>query len=248
MRNLFLSLVLIGCNNNNNQGSGSDMSAARDMASNHDLAGSFVCDPLKQDCGMGMKCTYTLDPNNMQSLAQTCQPVTGNAGMDQPCTRDSMGDPGIDSCAAGFFCSVIGWGGNMANPDRHCNKTCALDSDCPANHKCFPRSDTDGDCIRVCNLGDTTCGNGLGCATVLQDIDATMQNPDIFLTCRGLGTGGPADPCTEDANCGEGLLCDTQGDMTCALRLCDDTHMCPDIPDAGLSCMPFATGSLGVCQ
>jgi hypothetical protein len=83
---------------------------------------------------------------------------------------------------------------------------------------------------------------------VLQDIDATMQNPDIFLTCRGTGAAGPADACTEDADCQDGLLCDTQGDMTCAIRLCDDTHMCPDIPDAGLSCMPFGTGSLGACQ
>jgi hypothetical protein len=250
MRNLLLSLVLVGCNNNNNGTIGPDMSAARDMASNRDLAGSFICDPVKQDCGTGMKCTYTVDPNNMMSLAQTCVPVTGNVGFEMPCMRDMAGDPGMDNCAAGFFCSVIGWGGTTMNPDRHCNKTCNTTADCPANHHCIGRSTGAGDCIRDCGmLGSTSCGGGLVCATPEQDISSTMQNTIIFLTCRQAGPGGPADACTEDAQCMDGLLCDTQTDNTCSIHLCDDTHACPNIPDAGLSCMPFAAGnSLGVCQ
>src|SRR2546423_14315778 len=134
MRNLILSLALVsvGCNSNNSN-NGPDMSAAKDMALNHDLAGSFICDPVKQDCGAGMKCTYTVDPNNMMSLAQTCVPVTGSAGFEESCDRNAAGDPGQDTCKAGFFCSVIGWGGTTTNPHRHCNQLCAPTPDRPAN-------------------------------------------------------------------------------------------------------------------
>jgi hypothetical protein len=250
MRNLFVSLVLVfgGCSKD--EGVHPDMSVPADLRAPRDIAGSFICDPVKQDCGAGMKCTYTIDPNNMMSLAQTCVAVSGNQGFEMPCDRNSPnGDPGDDTCAPGFFCSVIGWGGTLANPDRHCNQMCNTTADCPANHHCIGRSDGAGDCIRDCGmLGATTCGAGLACATPEQDISSTANNPIIFLTCRGVGTGGPADPCMEDAECADLLLCDVN-EGTCSVRLCDDNHMCPLNTDMALSCNSFdGVNPLGVCQ
>src|SRR5258706_865811 len=126
MRNLIVSLVLVSAGCSKDETVRPDMSASSDMAVNKDLAGTFICDPVKQVGGSGMKCTYTIDPNNMMALAQTCVPVSGSQGLEQPCTRNSPnGDPGDDTCAPGFFCSVIGWGGTTTNPDRHCNQICA---------------------------------------------------------------------------------------------------------------------------
>src|SRR5262249_19810500 len=147
------------------------------------------CDPVKQNCPSGQKCTYGFDPNDMTQLINTCVPVTGTVGFEMPCDRNANGDPGMDNCAAGFFCSVIGWGGTMANPDRHCNQVCSPTDDCPANHHCIPRTPENGDCVRDCGaLDSTSCGAGLTCGVLLQDVAASNQDPMVFLSCRAAGT------------------------------------------------------------
>jgi hypothetical protein len=241
-------LVFFGCNSNDQGMKAPDMSAkVHDLSVSGDSGNMIFCDPIKQDCPTGQKCTYISDPNSM-GLVAACVPVTGTQGFEMPCDRDANGDPGMDNCAPGFFCSVIGWPGTTTNPQRHCNQLCATTSDCPANHNCIPRTDSNGDCVRNCGgLGSTSCGAGLACAEPEQDIGSTMMNPIVFLTCRTAGSGGPADACMEDAECQALFLCDNN-EGTCALQLCDDSHMCPD-NDAGISCSSF-TGAdpLGVCQ
>jgi hypothetical protein len=249
MRKIFLPLALafFGCSSDNTVRP--DLSVPHDMSVSHDLGGQFVCDPVKQDCGAGKKCTYILDPNDNTMIIPSCVDVAGTQGFEMPCTRNGNGDPGDDNCAAGFFCSIIGWGGTTTNPDRHCNQMCNTTADCPANHHCISRTTFSGDCIRDCGaLGSTSCGGGLVCSTLLQDIDATMADPKIFLTCRTAGPGGPADTCMEDAECQANLAC-SAADGTCDTFLCDDNHMCPNT-DAAFTCGTFGTssGSLGICQ
>jgi hypothetical protein len=243
---LVVALSVFGCSKD--EGARPDLSVPNDLSVTHDIAGAFVCDPIKQDCGAGQKCTYTTDPSDNTTLVLTCVAATGSAGFEMPCDRNSAGDPGQDTCAAGFFCSVIGWGGTVANPDRHCNQLCYTTADCPSNHHCIPRTDIAGDCVRDCGaLGSTSCGGGLVCSSLYQDIEATMNDGMVFLSCRSPGTGGLADACMADTDCTAGLICDPN-EGTCSGILCDDAHPCPDT-DAGFSCGTFGASSpIGICQ
>src|SRR3954453_17195472 len=103
MRKIILSMVLVAGGCNKDEGARPDLSVPADLSFNHDLTGAFTCDAVKQDCGPGMKCTYPIDPNNMQSLAQTCVAVSGMQALEQTCTRAATADPGDDTCAPGFF-------------------------------------------------------------------------------------------------------------------------------------------------
>ena len=245
---LGLGLIFVGCNDNNDNGT-KDLSVVvnHDLAVNNDLNGVSTCDPVKQDCGAGMKCTYTQPDPMATSLSAVCVPQTGTKGFEESCTRNNMEAPGDDDCKAGFFCSVIGWGG-VPGMNDHCNQMCRTTADCPANHHCISRSDFSGDCVRDCGkLDSTSCGGGLVCSELLNDIDSTQQTPDLFLTCRAAGTAMNGDACTDDTDCAANLLCDTQ-DGVCVDGLCDDGRSCP-AGDGGLACQTLNnTGFLGICQ
>jgi hypothetical protein len=250
MRSFFALLLMAGCSNDDNMAR-PDLSAIPDLASSRDLQGSG-CDPVAQDCGPGKKCTYVIeDPMDPQSgIIASCLDVQGSAGLGESCERLSPnGDPGEDTCAPGFFCTIFGWGGSIDDPDWHCNKLCSRTSDCPAEHHCIPRTEFAGDCVRDCGtLSSTSCGNGLTCSLPLEDIDSTTQTPILFLTCRQAGPGGVADACQDDRDCAAGLGCDFN-EGTCSLQLCDDTKACPASTDMGLTCGSFTdNGSLGFCQ
>jgi hypothetical protein len=228
-----------------------DLALSPDLSAGPDLAGAG-CDVIRQDCGAGFKCTlFQTGGGANASIEATCEPSSGSAAAEAPCTRtnNQLGD---DDCAPGGFCSNVGWPGSLAAPMRHCNPLCHGDSDCPTLQRCV-RLSTDGlsgFCVKPCDLFSGTCGTGMSCTSIVPDIDGTRSMPDDFVTCESTGAGQPGDTCTTGTDCAADLICDAQSN-SCA-QLCDDSgqHPCPaGPPDAGLSCMFFnATSGPGRCQ
>jgi hypothetical protein len=251
MRTLLAALVLFSACDNSPLSSGNDLSANNnDLSVSPDLGAG--CDVVKQDCPQGQKCTVIMTGSGQDvSNFATCLPATGTLGVGDSCTRTAVG---MDQCGPGLFCTGVGYAGTQAAPMRHCNKLCKQDSDCLTGQKCEPISDdmSSGLCTAACELFSSTCGTGLTCTMLLEDIDTTdPMNPDLYLTCRSIGAGAVGDTCMADTDCSADMYCDPNNGCT---QYCDDSsnppHLClNENKDGGLSCSPFngATGP-GQCQ
>jgi hypothetical protein len=250
MRTLASALLLFavaGCNSDNNPAPARDMAAhASDMAVADGGGTVGSCDVVAQDCkGATSKCTLTdTGTAQMPALTETCVAPTGTQGLEMTCTR--AGDQaGHDDCAPGYWCSFIGW----PSTQRHCNKFCHSDTDCPSSEKCYSidpaNAAADGACVKPCTLFGSDCTGGLTCGTLLFDIDATMTNPDSFVACNSKGTAKAGEACMAVSDCVAGTTC--AGQASVCVDLCDDSHPCPDT-DAGTCGSLALPNNGGLCQ
>jgi hypothetical protein len=227
MRALMLGvLLLISCG---------DDSAVEDLAVAHDLsvpdAASAKCDPIKQDCPMGQKCTLVLGPT-FPAPEPTCVPITGSLSENAACTPPGGVDAGMigaDDCQKGLIC--------VPRPSgTTCNKFCKTNADCTTAKQFCGGS---GVCAPSCALYGSDCPGGSSCVAYVQDPNGVAN-----LVCSSSGALSLGDACVAGADCGPNLLC--AGTPKQCRAVCSTDHPC-----ASGSCMNVngtMAGQLGYCQ
>jgi hypothetical protein len=246
---LILAIALGGCTSNTIgsggdaglDGGGLDASVAGDLGGPDQ--GAMSCNPIKQDCPVGQKCS--IQTGRMASGA-VCVPVTGSVPDGQNCMRAM----GADNCAAGLECSRTG----STTMSSVCRKLCAADTDCDQGQKCALLSQNVPDfgiCVPTCTPFSNGCGSNT-CANLSFAIGSTQNAPIILFTCRTVGTGELFEACNRSSDCDKNLVCDPQA-MQCT-PLCDmASNSCPVMTDDGgtpLSCQSLGTSlpnDPGIC-
>lgn len=212
------------------------------------------CDTVTQNCeGDADKCTLVVDG---QDLDRVCLAETGMVGEGMTCLRTTQGNAGVghDNCAAGLWCSGLGFGtGADGFPvERACRRWCRNTMGCDQPQRCVELGDLvpqDAFCLTTCELWGTTCGAGLGCNII------TTTELESVGYCTSVGTvilGGECDGemlrCGADAVCISGA---SDTDPSSCRAACDQasgatgTHGC----ETGYTCSPLngAPTGYGVC-
>lgn len=188
------------------------------------------CDPGRQDCPAGQKCTpYASEPGCCVDSTR-CVAVTGELGAGDPCTRADDND----DCAAGLFCLTSSSGGAGAGA---CVAMCIYDDP----NACDPGACVEFNdgflplCRPPCDPLAPTCPEDQACYAVLPALAfvCLTSNPPT-------GGGQPGDPCETVTSCQPGHLCAPLSELPdCPAELCC-TAVCrlddPDCP-APLTCV-----------
>ncbi len=201
-----------------------------------------TCDVFAQDCAdpAAPKCTVDfVDPTELPS---TCQAALGDAALGDLCDRPD-GTPGIDTCAPGLFCGLLGQ--PLSNPQtRACLEDCNEPTDCGADEFCFrlggpaaPDARLYGVCTGTCDPFDASpCPVSLTrCVPAL-----TIAGAIGWACVPAPASAAEGEACMSDLDCGPLLGCDPASQL-CAPS-CDDTHPCT--PPA--TCV-YGSMVLGVC-
>jgi len=186
----------------------------------------FACDPVGQNCpdGGAPKCSVLLVDN---VAVARCLPLEGSVAEGETCERSE--GIGRDDCAAGGYCSGIGYPLIPEMPrTRVCRRFCHAVSDCVQGDACVKVTEQvppDGICVPTgCALFDASCDQGMTCDALA--ITVTGQWAGV---CRSPGPQRAGEDCSA-ADCVAGAHCaagTTPGTATCH-ALCDDTHHCPE--------------------
>jgi hypothetical protein len=195
-------------------------------------AASLTCDTVRQDCASAATPKCTLVQVGSAGVPR-CLSLEGAVTAGLFCERS--GEVGRDDCAAGLYCSGLGFPVVSGEPpDRVCRRFCRDAAGCGEGEACLKVSfetPPDGLCAPVtCSLFGPGCPAGMTC-----DALETTTGSWVGL-CRSPGAGEPGGLCVE-VDCVAGAHCErgaTAGTATCRL-LCDDAHPCP----GGATCAPL---------
>lgn len=161
-----------------------------------------ICDPLRDDCGDGYKCSPRWFEQDGEALPldYACVSVVANAkAVGEPCTIDGAPGSPCDDCDAssrcwpgrdGFVCTAICEG------DR-------VDTQCPDGTACAWLWDANFlMCTPTCDPLASDCGEGFGC--VPTSSDAFVCFPALVGDTAALD-----EPCiaTGERPCADGLVC-----------------------------------------
>jgi hypothetical protein len=199
----------------------------------------FVCDPTKQDCPGGAKCTIT-DEDGKPGNERGCVGDFGNHARGEPCTRGPAG-LGHDDCAPGLFCSFIGVLPPSSGGTRLCRAMCDLDTPCPGTERCARHLEgpAAGFCGQPCDPF-SACPDNMTCGDLFSSLEDDLA---FFLTCRVTGSVPIGGGCATSYDCGANAVClNFLGPGTCR-PLCDTAHPC----DANSQCQTPAGAVAGVC-
>jgi hypothetical protein len=156
-------------------------------------------------CPAGMSCDSRGDYS-------TCAPATATGTSGKLCTDST-------ECASGFYCSSL----NL------CEKWCEVGSnDCGAGSTCTGFSaekafagkniEFGGCCTPPAGKGPCDTSPQCGCPSDQRcDVVLGSTQPDGTTACVPIGTVGPFEPCSSQADCGRGFSC---SDRVCKI-LCD---------------------------
>jgi hypothetical protein len=148
------------------------------------------CDPYADPataCPAGEKCNFT---------SETCAPVEGNAGLDEPC---EVLDPDlvVDTCQAGLVCA--------SDPDPRCLPPCLLATPtCDLDRVCGVVADPppEGLCFEGCDLLDQDCSD-------TSDACYPIAGPTtpVAACLPEAQSGVEGDPCEAPIDCAAGYVC-----------------------------------------
>lgn len=226
----------------------------------HELPGasSYCCQAGGSTCGAGQRCQPFQPAMNATPLADgfTACVAAGTLTEGMPCTRTG-GRVGLDSCAAGLFCSRFS---ATDTASYTCQRVCANNATCRTGELCslVASQPHAGVCRPRCALLGTDCPTGSTCrpTEAFDSGDADTDPPRFDARCSAVGAAGSGTACTYDDDCGANLLCASQGTTTPPVfqcrAACDATHACP----TGQHCSAFAAqpgravtnpNSIGAC-
>ena len=175
------------------------------------------CDPGRQDCPAGQKCTpYALLAECCVDTTR-CVPVSGARGEGEACTRADD----TDDCARGLFCLTEQSGG--AGPGT-CVALCDVGDpgSCGADHCVQFNDGVLPLCRAACDPLAQTCPQGQACYAVL-----TEQVFVCLTSSFAPGHGLAGEPCATISACRPGLLCAPAAELdVCPEDLCC-TPLCP---------------------
>lgn len=196
-----------------------------------------LCDPWKQDCGEGYKCTAWADDGSTAWNSTRCVQVMENAGVPgDECSAEGGGVSGIDSCAAGSMC----WDVDPETNKGVCVALCLGTPDaplCEQGQACAIANDVLNLCLPSCDplaqdcAGDDLClpsGDGFLCV-----LDASGEEGQAFDACE---YGNACDAGLYCVDAVYGKECDANA-AGCCLPFCDTTA--PECPGAGQSCIAW---------
>jgi hypothetical protein len=217
-----VALLLGACGAAGSAEGGSSSSSTGGAASSETGSGFVVapdivapeCDPGRQDCPAGEKCTpYTLMDGCCVD-ATRCVPESGAGAAGEPCTRADD----TDDCARGLFCLTAQSGGAGAGTcvalcDVDDPDTCGADRCVQFNDGVLPL------CRQACDPLQQDCPMGQTCDAVLTE--------QAFVCLPTSGEGAAGEPCATVSACQSGLLCAPASELTaCPDELCC-TPLCP---------------------
>lgn len=189
----------------------------------------------------------TNNTTNNNTTNPTCTPSTVAGACDPLC---QTGCAANQACVAGgnpvmSVCQAAGPGTQGA--------TCNAMMGCAVGFGCLQTSATatSGTCREFCKPGAATCGAGMECAPLVQDLSlgaCTMKedtctvlpnscpanqmcyNTTIGLQCINYKQGAmPGDTCAAPTDCGDSQACiGMQGGALACAQLCDPNNACPD--------------------
>lgn len=175
------------------------------------------CDPGRQDCPEGQKCTPYAVLEDCCVDTTRCVPVTGARAAGEACTRADD----TDDCARGLFCLTAQSGG--AGPGT-CVALCDVDDpgSCGADHCVQFNDGVLPLCRAACDPLMQTCPEGQACYAVL-----TEQAFVCLTSSYAPGHGGAGEACATVSGCQAGLLCAPASELAaCPGDLCC-TPLCP---------------------
>jgi len=209
-----------------------------------------ACDIFEQDCPQGYKCNPFSADGNLALDGARCVPVEDDPdGVGEPCSWESNGQDGQDSCVGGTVCL-----GPWRSPT--CTELCGGTEAAPtctrSDASCFVASETTVHlCLTACDpLGDP-CEGGGWCLPL--DSSFFCTPPNVGLVGNPLGSS-----CEYVNECEAGLLCGPTAPSLCG----DEAQRCclppcdlgaPDCPGETV-CEPWyedpppGTEHVGVCQ
>lgn len=227
--------------------SDSDTSDTSSFVQEPDGGGESECDPQKQDCPDGEKCTAWADDGGNSWNANKCVPVTGDGVDGDPCMTEGGGVSGLDDCAKGFIC--FNTDENMMGT---CTAFCDEDENCPTGSECSIQNDGS---LPVCEVGCDPllqdCPMGSGCYA----IDGSNGKTICMQDASGNG-GQDGEPCEYDNVCDPGLVC-IGGSFGCQATWCCtpwcDLSAANTCPGTGEQCVahfedpPPGKEDVGIC-
>ena len=187
------------------------------------------CDPGRQDCPAGEKCTPFALLDTCCVDTTHCAPILDVLAAGEPCTRADDND----DCGRGLFCLGVQSGGSgpgtcVALCDVDDPRTCGSDRCVQFNEGVLPL------CRPACDPLTQDCPEGQACYAVL-----TKQAFTCLTSAFAPGQGGAGQPCATVSACQPGLLCTVAADLeACPGKLCC-TPLCPvgaDTCAAPLTC------------
>jgi hypothetical protein len=187
-----------------------------------------TCDLGHQNCSDPgrTRCAHVIGFGNPE-----CVP-SGTLAEGAPCQPLPVG---YDDCGAGLVCDAK----DAPNQAAICRKACASGAGCPSS-LCL----SSGACFDHCALDGDQCGDGSSCR--LGSVDTTEGAKPAWV-CQQDGPGSDGSRCSQGADCGTGLACDSG---VCK-KGCDSVHPCAKgtciakggLPNGGglCACTPFGS-------
>lgn len=193
------------------------------------------CDPLKQDCGEGEKCTAVAKTEGTPWDYNKCVPAPGEGLAGDLCDVQDNKYSGLDNCAEGLLCMLTdpdGKGGvciEFCSPESTCTMS---DATCEVyNDGVLPI------CLPPCDPLNQDCPEGQAC----------YQGAAAFVCFKEVaksGQGGQGEPCMSVNICQKGFTCSDAATvpgctgMGCCTAFCAVSEGdAPCGPD--LMCVPF---------
>jgi hypothetical protein len=198
----------------------------------------------------GATCAAAGECRSNVCLAGRCAALCGDAG---DCESGSCVGEVIPTSLGALFHGVCVSPGLVS---------CATNADCPGG-ACDVTLDASGQPLRVCRPVTPGASFGVGDPCLGDEFCTTGRC--LFRDALGLATPYCSAPCTQDADCTNGLACrpwtvwnggtalDASDDVgfglcvrggTGAVCNATGTNLC----DPGLACVPTAGGAFGICQ
>ncbi len=189
------------------------------------------CDPVRQDCPDGQRCTYARgDGGTWRACVED-----GTAEEGEPCQLSgASGDMRIDTCKKGLFCTdrALEDGGTAFQCARFCHDTAT----CPSERECNEVLRLEGTVELPLICGEPSPR----CDLLTEDCDSPLScypTPEGEPLCASTGSLGEGQPCEFANQCARGSACvRTAGVLSCR-PLC--RHPIGEPGCASGSCQPL---------